>query len=70
MEKFNLSFSKFIGKNVILSEPGEYYCGEYIQGRLYRGIFGGCFEEKDGFYFKVRDSMIKIGINTEITFEE
>lgn len=70
METFNLSFSKFIGKNVILSDEGEYYCGDYIPGRFYSGRFGGSFYKSDGIYFKVDDKMIKMNVKTKITFSE
>jgi len=78
METFNLSFSKFIGKNVTLSDEGEYYCGDYISGRFYSGKFGrfysgkfgGSFYKSDGIYFKVDDNMIKMDVKTKITFRE
>ena len=70
MEIFNLSFSKFIGKNVTLSDEGEYCCGDYIPGRFYSGKFGGGFYESDGIYFKVDDNMIKMDVKTKITFSE
>jgi len=72
METFNLSlsFSKYIGKNVTLSDEGEYYCGDYISGRFYSGIFGGSFYKSDGIYFKVDNQMIKMDVNIKITFSE
>ena len=70
METFNLSFSDFIGKNVTLSDEGEYYCGVYISGRFYSGKFGGSFYESNGIYFKVDDNMIRIDVKTKITFSE
>lgn len=70
METFNLSFTKFIGKDVTLSDEGEYYCGDYISGRFYSGKFGGSFYKSDGIYFKVDNDMIKIDVTTKITFSE
>lgn len=70
METFNLSFSKFIGKNVTLSDDGEYYCGDYVSGRFYSGKFEGSFYKSDGIYFKVDDNMIKMDVTTKITFSE
>lgn len=44
--------------------------GEYISGRFYTGIFGGSFYKSDGIYFKVDNRMIKMDVNTKITFSE
>ena len=70
METFDLSFRNKIGKNVTLSDEGEYYCGDYISGRFYTGIFGGRFDKSDGIYFKVDNQMIKMNVNTKITFSK
>ena len=70
METFNLSFTNKIGKNVTLSDDGEYYCGDYISGRFYSGKFGGSFYKSDCIYFKVDNDMIKIDVTTKITFSE
>lgn len=70
METFDLSFRNKIGKNVILSDESKYYCGEYIPGRFYTGIFGGSFYKSDGIYFKVDNRMIKMDVNMKITFSE
>lgn len=68
MNTFNLSFSNKIGKRISLSDEGEDYCGEYIPGRFYTGIFGGSFYKSDGIYFRVDNRMIKINVTTLITF--
>lgn len=70
METFDLSFSKFIGMNVTLSDESEYYCGDYISGRFYSGKFEGSFYKSDGIYFKVDDNMVKMDVETKITFSE
>ena len=70
METFNLSFTNKIGKNVTLSDEGEYYCGNYIYGRFYSGEFGGSFYKSDGIYFKVDNELIKVNISTKIAFSE
>jgi len=67
---FTLSFKDKIGKRVILSEDGEYYCGDWIPGRFYSGVFGGSFYKPDGIYFKVDNDLIKMDVNTKITFSD
>ena len=70
MEAFDLSFRNKIGKKVTLSDESEYYCGDYIDGRFYSGMFGGSFYKPDGIYFKVDNKMIKMNVTTKITFIE
>ena len=70
MKTFDLSFSNKIGKNVTLTDEGEYYCGDYIPGRFYYGIFEGSFYKPDGIYFKVDNKMIKMDVKTKITFDD
>lgn len=58
-----------IGKKVTLSEQSEYYCGEYISGRFYYGVFGGTGKDKHGIYYIVDGVKITISDKTSIKFD-
>lgn len=59
-----------IKKIVTITDESEYYCGEYIYGRYYKGIYGGEDYRSDGRYIKVDNNWIKIGNGTKIEFSE
>ena len=67
---FTLGFTNKIGKNIILSDEGEYFGGDYISGRFYSGRFGGTTCKKDGIYCRIDGNEIKIDVSTKITFSE
>ena len=57
-------------KIVTISDESEYYYGEYVNGRYYRGVYGGEDYRRDGRYIKVDNDWIKIVNGTRIKFEE
>ena len=57
-------------KIVTITDESQYYCGEYVEGRYYRGVYGGENYKSDGRYIKVDNSWIKIGNGTNIKFED
>jgi hypothetical protein len=55
-------------KIVTLNQESYYYCGEYIDGRYYRGVYGGEMFEGNSKFIKVDNEWIAWG-NESIYFE-
>lgn len=68
--EFTLGFGDKIGKEVTLTDKSEYYCGDYIAGRYYSGIFNGTFTNDKGLWFRVGKDNILISDTTKIKFDE
>jgi hypothetical protein len=70
MGKFTLGFGDKIGKTIVIRDKGEYYCGDYIEGRFYYGKFNGTTSDDRGIWFYVDDRKILVSNTTEIEFKE
>lgn len=58
-------------RKIVKITDDSYYSGnDYIEGRYYRGVYGGEDYKRDGRYIKVDDHWIKIGNGTKIEFED
>ncbi len=69
-KEFTLGFGDKIGKNITLRDEGSYYCGEYIDGRHYSGVFGGTITDRKGTWFIVDGKSILVSSSTSIKFDD